>query len=800
MPLITSTTALNKLKWGNDRFNAGMTDGSNQPYITRDIPGVNVDDPNPTLFNDGGNLPPNTGIDTLLRGGFKAPFDALRDVSRLFKMFTDLRSPNGLLFTAAQNILSRSAVKTEASYGIGYGGTTPPNFITGEGGGPVNEGIYTPLSTIAQAGVGFTGTHLNLMGLDPTSPMSGITDGGLFPGAGLNTYLGTIRAKNDETIFSTKTETYTVQVPNPLFAVANALPLILGSEGQSSNNSEPEFIDEQRERIVTNEQSDFSNRLIDLHANKISVKNNDPDIISYSGGPGSILGVGKTHIRFADQRTGVNNPLSISDPGFFSGASSKDRYTLMPESKDFVSKLGASIWAQKTFQAQGDKDDITRYSTDSYLQDINSLQSTLRNSRLANNNFFSGDGMPNNYGIFKNFGNTPPSQAIKNNIFTVGASEKFDAAFPFEGDDLYEGINKDSSGEIQVWKNNVYQDNLVSIGRGVNGKQWANNTWTFTQQQLEDQPRFKYNQQIQDFRTTIIDTGEITESSVLSLAPSYVNKAANRRVNRGNPGKSNTFSGGKNVFNYGLPASSSQALDKLTAMPMYEAEGPNKAFAINDFAKFRIAAIDNSPDADGKAVYMHFRAFIDSFSDSYTSTWNAVKYAGRGEDLYNYGGFGRSINMAFTCYAQSKAELIPMYKKLNYLASTLAPDYNNAGFMRGNLVRLTLGGYLYEQPGFISSLTYTIPQESTWEIAIDAKGGADSTVKELPHMIQVTGLSFTPIHTFLPQKGSTPNNPDERYIALSREFKSAGNYADTYPSQSATGDGDSDSSNDISGE
>ena len=45
MPLITSTTALNKLKWGGDRFNAGITDGSNQPYIRRDIPGVNVNDP-----------------------------------------------------------------------------------------------------------------------------------------------------------------------------------------------------------------------------------------------------------------------------------------------------------------------------------------------------------------------------------------------------------------------------------------------------------------------------------------------------------------------------------------------------------------------------------------------------------------------------------------------------------------------------------------------------------------------------------------------------------------------------------
>ena len=163
MPLITSTTALNKLKWGYDRFNAGTSDGSNQPYIRRDIPGVNVDDPNPTLFNDGEDLPAKTGIDFLLRNGFRAPADALRDVSRLFKMFTDLKTPNGLLFTAAQNILSRTAVKTEASYGVGYGSTREPNFITGEGGGALNEGIYTPLSTLAQAGVGFTGTHLNLM-------------------------------------------------------------------------------------------------------------------------------------------------------------------------------------------------------------------------------------------------------------------------------------------------------------------------------------------------------------------------------------------------------------------------------------------------------------------------------------------------------------------------------------------------------------------------------------------------------------------------------------------------------------
>ena len=107
-----------------------------------------------------------------------------------------------------------------------------------------------------------------------------------------------------------------------------------------------------------------------------------------------------------------------------------------------------------------------------------------------------------------------------------------------------------------------------------------------------------------------------------------------------------------------------------------------------------------------------------------------------------------------------------MYKKLNYLASTLAPDYNAAGFMRGNIVRLTMGGYLYEQPGIIKSLNYTIPMESTWEIAINEDGASDQSVKELPHMIKVTGLTFTPIQEFLPAKADSLLDPTQKYIAL----------------------------------
>jgi hypothetical protein len=63
-----------------------------------------------------------------------------------------------------------------------------------------------------------------------------------------------------------------------------------------------------------------------------------------------------------------------------------------------------------------------------------------------------------------------------------------------------------------------------------------------------------------------------------------------------------------------------------------------------------------------------------------------------------------------------------MYDKLNFLASSLAPEYldsSSSGYMAGNIAYLTLGGYVHEQPGIITQLTYDIPEESPWEIGID---------------------------------------------------------------------------------
>ena len=104
--------------------------------------------------------------------------------------------------------------------------------------------------------------------------------------------------------------------------------------------------------------------------------------------------------------------------------------------------------------------------------------------------------------------------------------------------------------------------------------------------------------------------------------------------------------------------------------------------------------------------------------------------------------------------------------------------------MRGNLATLTVGGYLHEQPGIITSINYSVPQESPWEIGIDNIGisdgnkGIDKSVNQLPHIIKVTGFQFIPIHTFVPKLQQNEYLEDggdinvfgkERYISLKHE-------------------------------
>ena len=64
-----------------------------------------------------------------------------------------------------------------------------------------------------------------------------------------------------------------------------------------------------------------------------------------------------------------------------------------------------------------------------------------------------------------------------------------------------------------------------------------------------------------------------------------------------------------------------------------------------------------------------------------------------GEEFFTYGGFARKFNINFKIAAQSEAEMKPLYRKLNFLVSNLAPDYSKGGRMRAPYVRFCVGAY-----------------------------------------------------------------------------------------------------------
>lgn len=149
---------------------------------------------------------------------------------------------------------------------------------------------------------------------------------------------------------------------------------------------------------------------------------------------------------------------------------------------------------------------------------------------------------------------------------------------------------------------------------------------------------------------------------------------------------------------------------------------------------------------------LYFRAYLESFNDTYSGEWNATKYLGRADSVYNYNGFKRDFNVSIKIAASSQAELSPLFNKLNYLVSSTGPSYSKT-FMRGNFVKLTIGDYLYNVPGFFTSIDTSWSTNYPWEIGLGTSGVEDvqfnDAVLIVPHVLDVK-LSFTPIHTFVP--------------------------------------------------
>ena len=543
------------IPYGNDTQGGGS---SGQPYIQTPIPDGYV----------------NQSEDFLLRNGYFNPRSSIQDVSRLTKMFFDLKSPNGLLFIAKQQLLSATAPRTQTS----------PRF-------GLNDGLYSPLNTLAEAGIVSIGGHLKKQGINP--------------------FAGTGAYSNNERLYGVRVNKDQLAEDNRLWQLMNGRLV-----GNNAQGPDPAYV------------------------------------MRYTGGPGSILGVGRTLIRFGRD---VKTPL-----------------TLAPGSFNFTSNLNSINQNDWTFSSN-------------LIKSVDSNTAGVRPGEVV------------------------PPITNKNQI---------------------------QSPKLQDFRK------ILRSKLGTQAAKNASNSGA-----TPDTPDYQTKNYEQNFGFN--DPGQRSNKSYVSYT-----KGVQRTDGDGNP------------------TSLVGAVDKINAFPIYRSEQASQADELNDFVNFRIAAIDNNNPAFKN--FMNFRALLDSFSDNYNADWGSVRYLGRGENFYNYNGFTRTVSLSFTVAAQSKQELIPMYKKLNYLASNLTPDYSPNGYMRGPLVQLTIGGYLYEQPGFITDLNYDMITDAPWEIGINDAGNTDTTVKQLSHMVKVTGFTFIPIHTFTPQKqglgfdinGINDTQDVQRYVAL----------------------------------
>ena len=661
-------TSLKSLKFGKDRPNGG---DSGQPFVQKPI-------------GEQGQFA-QLDNDFLWRGGIRAPLSATQDASRLTQFLFNIKSPDGFLFTTKQNLLSRTGTKTEASKGMAYGNST------------VNEGIYNPLSTIAQAGVNYLGFHYNKQGIDPT---------GNFPNLTIKTYQEALRDQSPENFNDT----------NRLVKLNNLLI--------SGDNNTTEF----------------------NGVKKYSLNGPGENIIlSYSGGPGSQIGTGTTYIKYATDNGGISPLKSKVEKGYLVGKSyDKIDQTL------FQVPTGASEAFNNASSQQ-----VPIFATDQIdgLANIPGYNSYAYN--FSPDVYQSGSLTPV-VGIDSYL--TRSQAIIERSSGSVAYFSPINDLLRKSGLGTTAGV--DGSGR-QIVVDPVYNPTLgyfTAVGAKDSGDttpgavlgQYSSENTLFN-----DNLNQKYTESPKDHKKGYLanldkNSGYYYDpkgnlSYVLNqyprgIAPDF------RKTSRKVRGFVDSPEGDFTVYDKITESSDYIGVSSKTVDKIYYGSNSQKRVSapINngvDLIPFRISIV-NPTAPSSQTTTLNFRAYIDDFSDSYDASWNDQTYMGRAEKFYRYNSFERTISLGFTVAADSEANHSIMYDQLNTLAASLAPTYTSAGYMAGNLHQITLGNYLVNQWGVMTGISLTPDDESPWGI----KEG-----RQLPFYIKVTGISFKVIHNFRPE-------------------------------------------------
>ena len=151
---------------------------------------------------------------------------------------------------------------------------------------------------------------------------------------------------------------------------------------------------------------------------------------------------------------------------------------------------------------------------------------------------------------------------------------------------------------------------------------------------------------------------------------------------------------------------------------------------------------------------LQFRGTASGITETFSPSWNSEKPNGRADKVYMYSEFERTLSFNFKAYATSRVDMKPMWQKLQRLSTFTMPVYGDSEGYRGSIVYFRLGnlygGGQVGVPSLITSLTYTMSDEASWDISVL---GSKNPIGEIPKVIDISiGLTLLPQQ--LHQKGS----------------------------------------------
>jgi hypothetical protein len=160
-----------------------------------------------------------------------------------------------------------------------------------------------------------------------------------------------------------------------------------------------------------------------------------------------------------------------------------------------------------------------------------------------------------------------------------------------------------------------------------------------------------------------------------------------------------------------------------------------------DFIPLVIASLTNAENS------VMFRGTITGLTETFSPSWDSQRFIGSPFNYYIYQSVERNVTFNFRVWSQNPEEHIAAWDKLGVLAKMVYPQgYPANGAVTPPLVSLTLGDLYKTKESFIESLSYTIDDNSPWEIGTDVSG------YKAPKVIDVA-ITFK----FLQSKNSTTN-------------------------------------------